>query len=277
MIRRRLGEQSNLATLAYGEPVAFGPVTVSLHPAGHLLGSAQVRLACGGETWVVSGDYKTEPDRTCAPFEAVECDVFITESTFGLPVYRWPDERRVFDRINAWWRVNRDHGWTSVLYVYALGKAQRALSGLDDSIGPILLHGAVAAMTEAYREAGVALPAARRATESLAKANRGQAMVIAPLSTNGSSWLQKFNPVSTAFASGWMAVRGARRRRSVDRGFVLSDHADWPGLHAAIHATGARRIGVTHGFVDSFVRWLGERGYEAFAMPTRYEGELEAG
>lgn len=273
ILQRRLGDDATIHAVDYGESIRFGPVTVSLHPAGHLLGSAQVRVERAGEIWVVSGDYKTEPDRTCAGFEPVACDVFITESTFGLPVYRWPPEAGVFDAINGWWRANRTRGRTSIIYAYALGKAQRVLSGLDPGVGPILLHGAVEAMTEAYREAGVALPPTQHATNESAKQHKGEAIVIAPLSANGSTWLRKFTPLATAFASGWMAVRGARRRRSVDRGFVLSDHADWPGLHHAIEATGARRIGVTHGFVEPMVRWLNERGREAFAVSTRFEGE----
>ena len=281
VLRKRIGDGAPIHAFDYGQSFDFGPVRVSLHPAGHLLGSAQVRLeradAGQSEVWVVSGDYKTDPDPTCAPFQPIPCDVFITESTFGLPVYRWPDQAAVFDAINDWRRANRRRGRTSIIYAYALGKAQRVLAGLDPGVGPILLHGAVHAMTELYRDAGVDLPPADHATDERAGALRGEATVIAPPSANGSAWARKFNPLATAFASGWMAVRGARRRRAVDRGFVLSDHADWPGLLHAIEATGASRVGVTHGFVDPLVRWLREAGLDAFAMPTRFEARDEDG
>ncbi len=277
VLRARLGGDLPLHELAYGESIPLGRASVSLHPAGHLLGSAQVRIECGGKVWVASGDYKTEPDATCAAFEPVPCDTFITESTFGLPVYRWPPQQRVFEQINRWWASNVERGRTSVLFAYALGKAQRVLSGLDERIGPILLHGAVERMTECYRAAGVRLPATRHADAEAAKATRGRAMVIAPLSANGSSWCRRFGPISTAFASGWMAIRGARRIRSVDRGFVLSDHVDWDGLMGAIAATGARRVGVTHGHTDAVVRWLGEQGLDAFAVSTRFSGERDDG
>jgi putative mRNA 3-end processing factor len=245
---------------------------VSLHPAGHILGSAQVRLESRGEIWVVSGDFKIEPDPTCAPFEPLPCHVFITESTFGLPIYRWPTPATVFADINAWWRANREAGKASLLYGYALGKAQRLLAGLDASIGPIYLHGAVDKMTAAYREAGVSLPPTQYAA-----AERGfdwsGSLILAPPSAHQTPWMRKFGTVSTGFASGWMTIRGTRRRKAVDRGFVLSDHADWPGLLTAIEAAGAERIGVTHGYSNVLVRWLQERGKDAWALPTRYEGE----
>jgi putative mRNA 3-end processing factor len=273
--RARLGAAAQrVETAPYGEARTINGVRVSLHPAGHILGSAQVRVEHRGEVWVVSGDYKTDPDPTCAPWEPVRCHTFVTESTFGLPLYRWPPAATVFGEINAWWRANAAQGLTSFLYAYALGKAQRLLAGVDPSIGPILLHGAADAMTAAYREAGVALPATRPGT-----AERGRhtgALVIAPPSVDDSAWARRFGPSAAAFASGWMLVRGARRRRGVARGFVLSDHVDWPQLLGAIDATGAQRVWVTHGFSDVVVRWLTERGLEAQAIPTRWEGD-EAG
>jgi putative mRNA 3-end processing factor len=270
--RARLGPDADLQAVNYGEMVTLNGMGLSLHPAGHILGSAQVRLERGGEVWVVSGDYKTEPDPTCAAFEPVRCHVFITESTFGLPIYRWPGPKAVLADINAWWRTNREAGKASLLYGYALGKAQRLLAGLDPSIGPIYLHGAVDKMTAAYREAGVPLPPTQHAAGERGFDWTG-AMIVAPPSAHQTPWTRKFGTISTAFASGWMTIRGTRRRKAVDRGFVLSDHADWPALLQVIAATGAQRVGVTHGYTAVIVRWLHEHGLDAWPVPTRYEGE----
>jgi len=274
--QERLGPWARgIETIPYGAERVINDVRISLHPAGHILGSAQIRLERGGETWVVSGDYKTDPDPTCAAWEPVTCHTFITESTFGLPVYKWPSQRAVFDQINAWWQANAEEGITSLLYGYGLGKAQRLLAGLDPSIGPILTHGAVEKMTQCYRDAGKAMPHTEYATMTTKKAEWSRAIVVAPPSTDGSAWTRRFGTSRAAFASGWMHVRGARRRRAVDRGFVLSDHVDWPQLLGAIEATGAERVWVTHGFTGPVVRWLQERGLDAKAIDTRYEGEQD--
>ena len=276
ILRSRLGADINLQTLDYGQRLDHGGVTLSLHPAGHVLGSAQVRLEYRGEVWVASGDYKVEPDGTCAPFEPVRCHTFITESTFGLPIYRWEPQQQIFDQINAWWRENIALGKASVLFCYSFGKAQRILHGLDPSLGPILVHGAVEPLNRVYREAGVALPATLHASEMDKHDPRmRQALILAPPSAAGSSWMRRFGDYSDAFASGWMRLRGTRRRRGVDRGFVLSDHADWPGLLWAIEQTGAQRVMVTHGSVAVLVRYLCERGLDAQAFVTEYGDEDE--
>jgi putative mRNA 3-end processing factor len=261
--------------VGYGEPVSLNGVTVTLHPAGHILGSSQVRIVQRGETWVVSGDYKTDRDPTCTPFEPVRCHTFVTESTFGLPIYRWPRQDDVFAEINRWWRSNAAAGKTSMLYGYALGKAQRLLAGLDPSIGPILTHGAVERMTAAYREGGIILPPTRYAGTAEQRADARRAIVIAPPYASASPWTRRFGSQSTGFASGWMLVRGARRRRALDRGFPLSDHVDWPSLLLAIEATGAGEVWVTHGFTGPVVRWLLEHGVDARAVETRFEGERD--
>ena len=272
--RERLGQwQDRVEGIAFGETRTINGVRISLHPAGHILGSAQVRLELGGEVWVASGDYKTDPDPTCDAWEPVRCHTFITESTFGLPIYRWPAPRDVFGEVNAWWRDNVAAGRTSLLFGYGLGKAQRLLAGLDRDIGPILVHGAVDRMTALYRQAGVDLPHTEYATT--ARGVSTGAMIVAPPSADGSVWARKFGAQATAFASGWMLVRGARRRRSVDRGFTLSDHVDWPQLLGAIDATGAERVLVTHGFTGPVVRWLRDKGLRADTLATRYEGERD--
>jgi putative mRNA 3-end processing factor len=273
ILRARLGDVA-IEALAYGQQVVHNGVTVSLHPAGHVLGSAQVRMAYRGEVWVASGDYKVDPDRTCAPFEPVRCSTFITESTFGLPIYRWGAEQALFDEINGWWARNAAAGRCSVVFAYAFGKEQRILSGLDPSIGTIVCHGAVEPLNRVYRAAGVALPETRSVME-LDKAGLRQALVVAPPAAAGSPWMKRFGDYSDAFASGWMQLRGARRRRGVDRGFVLSDHADWPGLMTAIRASEAQRVIVTHGSTGPMVRWLCQLGLDAHSFATEF-GDDEA-
>ncbi len=269
VLRARLGN-INLQTLAYGEKTVINGVTVSLHPAGHVLGSAQVRLEHGGQVWVASGDYKTGADFTCAAFEPVRCHTFITESTFGLPIYRWKPQTETFADINDWWRGNAAAGRASVLLCYSFGKAQRILSGIDPSIGPVICHGAVEPLNRAYRDSGVALPATQMVSDITDKNVFKHALVLAPPSAQGTPWMKRFGDYSDAFASGWMALRGARRRRGVDRGFVLSDHADWPGLHQAIAATGCEQVIVTHGYVPVMVRHLEQQGLKARAFETEY-------
>jgi putative mRNA 3-end processing factor len=225
---------------------------------------------------VASGDYFVsgagDGNLTCEAFEPVRCDCFITESTFGLPIYRWRPQQEVYDDINDWWRANAEAGRASLLMGYAFGKAQRILAGVDAGIGPIVVHGAVEPLNQAYRAAGVALPETRHVTE-VDKAALSRALVVAPPSVQGSAWTKRFGDYSDAFASGWMQLRGARRRRAVDRGFVLSDHADWPGLQSAIRATGASRVIVTHGYEAVMVRWLDEQGLQAGAFKTEYDDE----
>ena len=280
VLRTRLGEDIALQTLPYGEAIDHHGVRISFHPAGHVLGSAQVRLEHGGRVWVASGDYylagaaadRREDNATCTPFEPVRCHCFITESTFGLPIYRWQPQAELFASIDDWWRANAEAGRASLILGYAFGKAQRILKGVDRSIGPILVHGAVEPLNRAYRAAGVDLPETPLATEVKDKTVFRQALIVAPPSAQNSTWTRRFGDYSDAFASGWMQLRGARRRRSVDRGFVLSDHADWPGLQRAIVATGAERVIVTHGYEAVMVRWLTDQGLEASSFETEYGG-----
>ncbi len=273
VLQERLGPDAQIEAIPYGGRVVRNGVSISLHPAGHILGSAQVRVEYRGEIWVVSGDYKTQAEPTCAPFEPVRCHTFITESTFGLPVYRWRPQAEIFANIHAWWRANQAAERTSVLFAYSLGKAQRVLAGLDSSIGPIFVHGAVSKLLPHYAAAGVSLPQVQMVNAETIRAAAGGGLVIAPGSVDGTPWLRKFGEVSKAFASGWMMIRGARRRQALDRGFALSDHADWEGLIASIRATGAERVWVTHGSTDAMVRWLRENGWDADALATRFVGE----
>jgi len=274
--RLRLGEDAQIDTLDYGEPVVLNGVRVSLHPAGHILGSAQVRVEHQGRVWVVSGDYKTEADLTCAAYEPVRCHTFVTESTFGLPIYHWPSQESVYAEMNAWWRRNQEAGKASLILGYALGKTQRVLAGLDSSIGDIFLHGACVELTDAYRAEGVALPPTKLVADAEKGYDWSKAMILAPPSAAGTPWVRRFGDHATAFVSGWMLIRGARRRRSVDKGFVLSDHVDWPSLLTAIGETGAEKVWVTHGYSASVVRYLSEQGLDAQVLATQWEGEQDA-
>ncbi len=274
IMKSRIGSDIKVEAWNYGETHIINGVKISLHPAGHIPGSAQVRLEHNGEIWVVSGDYKLESDSLSGSFESIKCHHFITESTFGLPVYKWKPDSMVFDEINEWWRNNKEEGKFSIIYAYALGKSQRVLSGLDTSIGPILTHGAVENVNELYRASGLKIPETSYVSPEIdLKKNKG-ALVIAPPSAAGSSWIKKFKDHSEGQTSGWMALRGTKRRRNVDRGFVLSDHADWEGLNQAVESSGAEKIYVTHGYRTIFSKWLREKGYQAKVLETAFEGEL---
>ena len=256
-------------------------MTVSLHPAGHVLGSAQVRAERGGEVWVVSGDYKRAPDPTCAPFEVVRCDVFVTEATFALPIYRWPDSQVVTKEIADWWSENRRAGRPSALFCYALGKAQRILAELHRLVSGgdrvVLTHGMVEALVALYRDAGVPMLPTQPLIEIPKRASLAGALVLAPILARGTPWTKRLGDHEAAFASGFMRLRKERRQRVVDRGFVLSDHADWPALLETAAATGARRVVATHGFAEPLARWLREeRGLDTAVLETRFLGEADA-
>lgn len=274
ILRLRLGEDISLQNVSYGETFDINGIKFSLHPAGHIIGSAQIRVERNGEVWVASGDYKLEDDNFSVPFEVVKCNTFITESTFGLPIYKWPAQKVVMNEIREWWQQNQLEGKTSVLMGYALGKIQRLIVNLQPFIGPVFAHGAVFSVNQRLRSAGCDLPMIEYASEVDKKLFRN-ALILAPPSAAGTTWLKRFEPYSTGFCSGWMAVRGGKNRRAIDRGFVVSDHADWNDLNTAIPATGAERVYVTHGFTDTFAKWLNEKGIEAHEVKTEYGDEQE--
>lgn len=277
LIKTRLNENISIEGKNYNESFNINGVKFSLHPAGHIIGSAQVRVEYAGEVWVVSGDYKTEADGTCVPFEPVRCNTFITECTFGLPVYNWKPQAEIINDINSWWQENNAAGVNSVIFAYSLGKAQRIICNVNHSIGKIFTHGAVENMNKALRETGIVIPETIGITKDTDIKQIKGALIVAPPSADDSPWLKKFQPYKTAIASGWMALRGARRRRNVDRGFVMSDHADWKGLNEAVNATGCENVIATHGYTEIFTRWLCEQGYHAITEKTQFEGELIEG
>jgi putative mRNA 3-end processing factor len=276
LVGHRLGGAESVRGVAYGEAVDIDGVRVSLHPAGHILGSAQVRVEYRGEVWVASGDYKRAIDPTCAPFEPQSCDTFITEATFGLPLFRWDPPAQVVSEVWDWWEEMRAAGRPAVLFAYALGKAQRLLAELlAFTDRPVYVHGSLLALVEIYRAAGVAMVPTLPATdEARGKAFAGE-LIVAPISARGSVWMRRFGDHSSAFPSGWMRVRGTRRRRAFDRGFVLSDHADWDGLLRTVKETGAARVFATHGYTQPLARFLAGLGVDAHGWQTQYEGKAE--
>lgn len=271
LLKHRLGDDANFNPIPYGQQFVMKDALVSLHPAGHILGSAQVRIEAEGQVWVVTGDYKRDNDPTCDTFEVVPCDVFITEATFGLPIYRWDPGSRVAEDVFSWWEHNREHNRTSILFCYALGKAQRVLAELAKITDrTVYVHGAVHQLTELYRKEGVHMVPTELVTTSGKKQNLAGELVLAPPSAFRSPWMRRFKDFETGFASGWMRVRAARRHRAYDRGFVLSDHADWPDLIRSIRDSGAKHIRAMHGNTDVLVRYLNEQGYQADSMRAQW-------
>lgn len=275
LMRMRMNPDAEFQFLDYGESVKVGGVDVSFYPAGHILGSAQVRLEHRGKVVVVTGDYKLGDDPTCKSWEPVKCHLLVTESTFGLPVYRWAPASETVQAINRWWRDSRDEGKCCVLYGYAVGKSQRLLAGLDPTIGPIYTHGAVEKGNEAYRRSGIDLHDTQYVGGIKGKHDWSGGMVLAVPSAHGTAWMRRFGRVSTAMASGWMAVRGSRRRRSVDRGFIVSDHVDWPTLLEAVDACDPETVWVTHGYSAVVARYLNEQGRRAEVLDSRPRSENE--
>lgn len=275
VMRLRLGKDINLETLKYGEIKKINGVKISLHPAGHIIGSAQVKVEYKGYVSVVSGDYKLEDDNLSTPFEQLKCNTFITESTFGLPIYKWQDQNEIYNEINSWWLKNQEKNVCSVLLAYSLGKAQRIIFNIERSIGEIFLHGAVYNVNEALIEHGIKLPKLEKVDKTIDKARFRKSLIITPPSALGTPWLRKMQPYATASASGWMNIRGNRRIRSIDKGFVISDHADWEGLNKTIKETEAEKVYVTHGYKDVMVKWLRESGIDAKPLSTEFKGETE--
>lgn len=277
ILKSRLGEEISIDSTSYGKEHHIGSAKISFHPAGHVLGSAQIRVEVKGEVWVITGDYKRDEDPSCADFEVVPCDTLITEATFALPIYRWRPGDEVAEEIFRWWESNRERGVTSIIFGYSLGKAQRVLCELGKLTDrTVYLHGAMKSMVEVYRDAGVSLIPTKMVSDEPRNYSFPGDLIMAPPSAYRSPWMKRFKQVETAFASGWMAVRGSRRRRGYDRGFVMSDHADWDGLIQTIEETCCERVLATHGESSSLTRFVQENmGIEALALETRFVGDEE--
>ncbi|MEM6687784.1 MAG: ligase-associated DNA damage response exonuclease [Planctomycetota bacterium] len=276
LLRMRVNADAEFTFAGYGETTKIRGVNISFHPAGHILGSAQIRLEHAGRVVVVTGDYKLGDDPTCESWQPIPCHLLVTESTFGLPIYRWKPQIEIYNEINHWWRANRDAGKCSIIYGYAVGKSQRILAGLDPSIGPIYTHGAVEKGVDAYRRSGVAMPETTYVATLPNKHDFAGSIVVAVPSAHGTSWIRRFGKASTAMVSGWMMVRGSRRRRSVDRGFVLSDHVDWPSLLKAIDESDPAMVWVTHGYTAAVARYLNETGRPAAPVDSAMRTEEDS-
>ena len=274
LLQLRLGD-NNYESIGWKETVTINGVHISLHPAGHIIGSAQVRVEYKDEVWVVSGDYKTEDDGVSTAFEPVPCNVFITESTFGLPIYKWKKQQVIFNEIKSWVNDNYAAGRTSVVIAYSLGKAQRILQPLAQTGLPIFAHGAVFNVHQTLVNNGWQLPLVNRVAFETPKNDMAGNIIIAPSGAESSPWMKRFAPYSVGICSGWMQVRGNVRRKNADAGFVLSDHADWEGLLTAVKATGATKVYSTHGFQSAFARYLTEQGIEADEVKTYYGNDEE--
>lgn len=272
ILQLRLGE-NKYQTVEWGEAITMNDVRISLHPAGHIIGSSQIRVAYKGEVWVFSGDYKLEDDGISGAFEPVKCHTFITESTFGLPIYKWKRQEEIYNDMQNWILRNISSGKASVLIAYSLGKAQRVLQAVSAVTNKVLGHGAIYNMQEVLKQQGRQFIEVERVTPEMNKSNFKNAVIIAPPSADGTPWMKKFTPYSLGICSGWMQVRGNVRRRNADKGFALSDHCDWNSLLAAVKATEAERVFVTHGFQSAFSRYLNEHGIEAHEVSTQYGNE----
>ncbi len=276
VLKLRLGKDINVSGIAYNETIIINGVKISFHPAGHIIGSAQIRLEYKGEIWVVSGDYKLQNDGLSTPFEPVKCHHFITESTFGMPIYKFPNPETVHQNINNWWKQNQQKGLNSLIVGYSLGKAQRIIQHLDGNIGKIYTHGAVANINDAFENAGIVLKKTIKVTAENSKTDFEGSIIVAPPSAVNTPWLNKMKPLSIGICSGWMQLRGSRRRMNADMGFVLSDHCDWDQLNTAVLATEAENIYVTHGYKNTYARWLTENyGLNAVTVDTLYSDNSE--
>ncbi len=270
---QRLGEL-NVETLPYHKKIDINGVKVSLVPAGHVIGSAQIRMEYKGEVCVVSGDYKVEYDGISTAFEPVKCHTFVSESTFGLPIYKWEPQHLIFNQIKDWISDNHDKNKTTVLVAYSLGKAQRIIKGLE-GFGRIYVHNSIANLNDAFLKNGVALPETIRITAEARKEDLQKGIVIVPPALADGKWIKSLTNAATGLCSGWMKVRAGRRWRSADAGFALSDHADWPGLLSAIKATEADKVHVTHGYTATFSKYLNEIGIESAEVKTQFGNEEE--
>jgi putative mRNA 3-end processing factor len=278
ILQLRLGD-NDYQTIGWNEPVFMNGVKISLHPAGHIVGSSQVRVEYNGEIWVVSGDYKTEDDGISGAYEPVKCHTFVTESTFGLPIYNWKKQSAIYSDIQHWIQKNQSNGKASVIIAYSLGKSQRVLQAVKAVTEKIYAHGAVYNMHETLLKANIlpagTLPDITRVTPDMPKETFRNAVILAPPSAESSTWMRRFTPYGLGICSGWMQVRGNQRRKNADEGFVLSDHCDWKGLLSSVEATGAQRVFVTHGFQAVFSRYLNEAGIEAAEIKTEYGTDEE--
>lgn len=274
ILRHRLGRSANISGLDFGRKINMNGVGISFHPAGHVPGSCQIRIEYKGEVCVVSGDYKTEPDGLCEEFEVLKCNTFVTESTFALPVFDWKPQIETAESIVSWWNKNAGNDRISILFAYSLGKAQRLLKMLEDYHEKIFVHPSIKEMNDVVKSAGYRISECKVHSQHLSRNDLQGALLIVPPAAVNSNVYEKLKPFETAFASGWMGVKGNGRRQLYDTGFAVSDHADWKGLNNAVSLTEAENVIVNHGFSDVFAKWLREKGLNAYEQPSKHQSSL---
>jgi len=266
VMRKRLGDSISFQGINYNETININGVKVSFHPAGHIPGSAQIRLEYKGDIWVVTGDYKCNDDGLSTPFEPIKCRVFYTESTFALPVFHWEPQAKIFQEIHDYWKQCQSNGEHLIITAYSLGKAQRLLNNLNRRTGPVYCHRAIIEMNEALNESGALENADHDFWDYAPMSNLSDTQVslekpgiiISPASGISDAFLKKIKNYRIANCSGWMAIKGRQKWDNLDRGFVLSDHADWNELTWACKETGAEDIRPVHGYTDVLKRWITE-------------------
>ncbi|MEK9726995.1 MAG: ligase-associated DNA damage response exonuclease [Candidatus Margulisiibacteriota bacterium] len=265
IMRVRLGQDINTISLKYHQAYSFNSIQVTLIPAGHILGSAQVVIDDGSQRAIVTGDFKTDHDPTLDDIYYESCDLLVMETTFALPIYHWPHIASVFESIHSFWNQNQSDGYHTVLYAYSLGKAQRLLAGLDSDLGPIAVHGAVSKMNDIYAKYNRLVTLPPKLTKDTLS-NWGQpGLIVAPPGVIGSSWLKKLGRYREGYVSGWMTSKGQARRRNM-RGFVISDHADWNGLNQLVKRAAPTQVWTMHGNTDIYARYLNEQGISATSL-----------
>lgn len=276
ILKSRIGQKISIQSVKFGESLKIGDAEISLHPAGHILGAAQIRVEVKGQVWVITGDFKRQTDPTANEFEVVPCHHLISECTFGLPIYNWPSPDSVADEICRWISSNTGIGKSSVIFSYSLGKAQRVMHMVRDLDFPIYVHQAVADMNKCYQQMSISLPQSQAVRRNDGKGTfNTPAIIIAPPALDDSKWLNQFGPAAKSMASGWMTIRGRRRMRALDSGFVISDHADWNGLVQTTLETGCESVYFTHGYCDAIIRWMTDKGIHAQALSTPFAREQD--
>ncbi|WP_417429906.1 ligase-associated DNA damage response exonuclease [Halpernia sp.] len=275
ILKIRIGEDINCESVGYNEQITINCVKVSFHPAGHIVGSSQIRMEYKGYVTVFTGDYKVQDDGISTPFELVKCNEFITESTFGLPIYNWLTPQQYAEQMQNWVSLNKSQDKISTFIGYSLGKAQRIMKSVEGA-GKIYVHSSIGRLNEAIESCGIKLPEYEILDfHDDIKKVKGE-IVIVPPALSDSNMIRKIPNRATAFCSGWMQVRGSRRWKSADAGFAISDHADWNGLIDTIKATGAEKVHVTHGQIAVFTKYLNEIGINAFEVKTHFGDEEES-
>ena len=258
LLKKRFGNNINLKTVEYDKKFLINGINFSLHPSGHILGSSQIKIMTDSETWLITSDFKRQKDKTCKSYERLKTDFLICESTFGLPIFNWESTNKIIDKITKW--VNQSEDSTSILFCYSLGKAQRLLSELNrQNFKNIYVHKSINNINTIYKNLGIELEEAKIFDNNLEINNLKDCLLLLPPSLNNQNFLKKFKRFQTGFASGWMSIRALKKRSGFDKGFTISDHADWNGLIKTIKESEAKRVFLNHGDGESLANFLRDK------------------